>query len=90
MTTDRYDLALARIEDEIAKIDFFRDVMRTEPGSKDREDLWRLRKAVLELHFPDEDGNCNHCTPWRRFDGIVQFPCPTAEKIIEGVLGNGS
>ena len=58
-----------------------------------------ILKAVLELHGPHNSLNlypackceicqtpqCRECTQ-APFE--VKFPCPTAEKIIEGVLGN--
>lgn len=85
VTTDHAQ-ALVRIEEEIAKIDFFRGVMRTEPGSKDQEDLWRLRKAVLELHeyCVDKNGE-TWCAECGEFSG--DYPCLTADIIIRGVPG---
>jgi hypothetical protein len=86
--------ALARIEDEIKKAsDWFdsADDIYTAQSVIDEENV-HLRfmltlKAVLELHGPDEDGNCGYCTPWRKYEGEVPFPCRDADLIIKGVLG---
>ena len=52
MDANLYTQALAVIEDKIAKIDFFRGVMRTEPAGE-HEALWRLRFTVMEWHKPE-------------------------------------
>ena len=94
--TTRYEQAKARIEEwrecfiENQHADMVGAVSEEQieihisnhPYKKSLETL----KDVLGLHGPDSEGNCSYCTPWRRYEGIVQFPCPTAEKIIEGVL----
>ena len=86
-----YAQALAVIEDEIAKIDFFRKVMRTEPAGE-HEALWRLRSAVMEWHRPDPHWNqvCKTCRK-ANIDQLatrVDFPCREANLIIKAVLGS--
>ena len=52
-----------------------------------------ILKSVLELHGTNLSGHCIGCTDVSKAEKgidaphIVNFPCPTAEKIIEGVLG---
>ena len=89
-TTDLYARALTKIEHEIAKIDFFRGVMRTEPA-KEHEALWRLYFTVMEWHGPDPhwDQVCKTCRR-ANIDQLamrVDFPCREADLIIKAVLG---
>ena len=88
--TTRYEQAMARIEEEIAR--WGRDVSFDDiiPDSKDIQlaktqlSAWETLKDVLEIHgqkhptsYTETGGICNEC--------LSDNPCPTAEKIIEGV-----
>ena len=94
--TTRYEQAMARIEGEITR--WGRDVSFDDiiPDSKDIQlaktqlSAWTTLKSVLELH----DEVITSQTSSRGIENRVvckvchcDFPCPTAEKIIEGVLG---
>ena len=97
--TTRYEQAMARIEEGIAL--YTRALEERAPFDTplaDRElrlqlSAWTTLKDVLELHGPNLSGHCIGCTDVSKagkgIDAphIVDFPCPTAEKIIEGVLG---
>ena len=86
--TTRYEQALSRIKGQIYGI-----VHGGDPEGSDTRELrvWLILKSALELHgqkevweneMPTGEFYCTQCG-W-----IIQnFPCPTAEKIIEGVLG---
>ena len=97
MTTDRDDEARARIEGEIAECEKFLDLVDDVWISQEQIDIcncqlsaWTTLKVVLELHGPFTTRSgllvCAECSNDPYEDSFVSFPCPTAEKIIEGVL----
>ena len=92
MTPTRYADALARIE-ELQSRNRFVGNMFTDFIDPEKAYLLATLKAVLEFHGPEnvvdyrsdnfERADYPQCAECR--EGV--FPCPTAEKIIEGVLG---
>ena len=99
--TTRYAEALARIEGEIAEcqesINDLSEVthyLRVDIATaRHRRTLsaWTTLKAALKLHHLgegdwDENANAREPAHWCACCSDV-FPCPTADLIIEGVLG---
>ena len=85
--TTRYEQAMARIE-ELQERNRFRGNMFTDWIDPEKADLLDILKAVLELHRPmpnddEEEGLPQMCSCRM----ATHQMCPTAEKIIEGVLG---
>ena len=101
--TTRYEQAMARVEEmRDFNVMLERDTDVYVIADKEKEQILLTLKAVLELHGPvdyengiylcDAEETCWGCAEWsatskERSVCCQKFPCPTAEKIIEGVLG---
>ena len=98
--TTRYAEALARIEGNVKSLekhlgysDKVEDIYAESFVKAMKEELsaWTTLKAALEFHGPFTTRSgllvCAECSNDPYEDSFVSFPCPTAEKIIEGVLG---